>query len=227
MSTVALSVVLPAHNEADNIAESVQRAWGVLSGLGLSGEVLVVDDGSTDDTAGAVEALGAGVSLLRHRDNLGYGAALVTGFRAARGERIFFTDADLQFDLDDLRRLLPHGEAFDIVAGYRQPRRDPLGRRLSARAWGGLVNHLFDVRIRDVNCAFKLLHRRVLEGMELASTGAFINTELLARARAAGFSVAELPVRHYPRRRGVQSGARPAVVARAFAELWALRQDLR
>ncbi|MDG1479657.1 MAG: glycosyltransferase family 2 protein [Myxococcota bacterium] len=222
---VALSVVLPAFNEAGNIAATVQRAVAVLEPLGLSSEIIVVDDGSTDQTA--TIAAGLPVRLICHPDNLGYGAALRSGFAAARGERVFFTDADQQFDLSELPGLLLASSEADIAVGYRQVRRDPLHRRLNAAAWRVLVRRLLDVPVRDINCAFKIIHRRVLEQVTLSSTGALINAELLSQARAGGFSVVEIPVSHYPRITGQQTGARPAVILRALSELIALRGEAR
>ena len=138
-----------------------------------------------------------------------------------------FTDADFQFDLKEVGRLLAHVHAYDIVAGYRSPRRDPWNRRLNAWAWGRLVNATFDLRIRDVNCALKLFRREVLEGAELRSDGAFVNTELLARARSRGWRIQQVPVSHYKRTAGVQTGAQPKVVAKAFVELAQLYGDLQ
>ncbi len=218
---IALSVVLPALNESHSIAAVVRRVVVVLERLSIDGEIIVVDDGSSDDTA--IIAAGLPVRLICHPENRGYGAALRSGFAAARGERIFFTDADQQFDLSELAGLLDAAAEADIAVGYRQVRRDPLHRRLNAAAWGGLVRRLLPLHVRDVNCAFKLIHRRVLERITLRSDGALINTELLVRAQAAGFSVVEIPVSHYPRPAGQATGARPAVILKALWELIALR----
>ena len=222
---IALSVVLPALNEADNLALMVRRVATVLDGLGITGEIIVVDDGSTDGTAAVAASLP--VTLLCHPRNRGYGAALRTGFAAARGQRIFFTDSDQQFDLAELAGLLHAAERADIAVGYRQVRRDPLYRRLNAAAWGRLVRRLFALPVRDINCAFKVFRREVVEQIELCSTGAFINTELLARAQAAGFTIAEIPVGHYIRPTGQATGARPAVILQAFRELIALREEVQ
>ncbi len=226
----ALSVVFPAWNEVDNIDESIDGAVRALDGLCRRWEVIVVDDGSTDGTGARVEAWAAReprVRLVQHPRNQGYGAALRSGFRAARMDHVFFTDADLQFDLRELALLLPHTRSFDIVAGYRHARQDPWGRRANAWLWGRLVDAAFDVGVRDVNCAFKVFRREVLERCVIRSAGAFVNTELLARARARGYRVRQVPVTHYPRTLGEQSGARPRVVARAFVELGLLYGELR
>ena len=226
----SISVILPALNEAENLRQGLGVAVDALSGLGVAWEVVVVDDGSADDTWAVISGWHARdprVRGIRHHQNQGYGAALRTGFRAARMDRIFFTDADLQFDLRELPLLLAHADRYDIVAGYRRVRRDPAHRRLNAWAWGRLVDGLFDLGVRDVNCAFKVFRREVLEDAVIRSEGAFVNTEILARARARGFSLIQVPVTHYPRQHGTQTGARPRVVLRAMAELGRLYHDLR
>ncbi len=221
----SISLVLPAHNEAENLPHLLARAREVLPRIAKTHEIIVVDDGSLDRTA-EIAARHPDVRLLRHASNLGYGAALRTGLRAARLHWVFFTDADLQFDLADLEHLILESERADIVAGYRSPRRDPLTRRLLARVWGLLVRWLYGVRIRDVDCAFKLFRRSVLDTIPIESVSAFINTEILVRAGAAGFRIREVPVRHFPRRAGRPTGARPRVILRAARELLALRRRL-
>lgn len=226
----SISVILPAFNEAENIEAMVRRVLRVLDQVRRPGEVVVVDDGSEDGTFEVTAELSAGDSRVRpvqHAVNQGYGAALRTGFRAARGDLVFFTDADLQFDVTELGSLLDLADRFDIVAGYRAPRRDPWHRRFNAWAWGQLVNGLFGLSIQDVNCAFKLFDRSVIDEMEIRSSGAFVNTEILVRARAAGRSLAQVPVSHHPRSAGVQTGARPEVVTRAFLELGQLYGELQ
>lgn len=229
-SDCALTLVLPAYNEARNLETGLPDAIAALESTGRSFEIVVVDDGSADATAQVVRELAAReprVRLVQHAQNAGYGAALRSGFGAAQGRFVMFTDADFQFDLAEVGRLLVHAGRFDIVAGYRAPRRDPWNRRLNAWAWGRLVNATFDLRIRDVNCAFKLFRREVLEAVDLRSDGAFVNTELLARARSRGWRIHQVPVSHYQRQAGVQTGAQPRVVAKAFVELAQLYGDLQ
>lgn len=223
-----LSFVFPAFDEEGNIELLLDSVLALAPKLEPDFEVVVVDDGSRDRTAELVEQRRSErLRLVRHPSNRGYGAALRSGLREARGELVFFSDADLQFDLAELAALLDHADRFDIVAGYRSPRRDPAGRRLIAWLWGRLVDLLFDLRVRDIDCAFKVFRREAIDAMPIASIGAFVNTEILARARRAGYRIRQVPVSHRPRRHGRQSGARPRVVLRAAVELASLYRELR
>jgi glycosyltransferase involved in cell wall biosynthesis len=230
MSAPRLCLVFPVFDEEANVGPLLERALQLAPRLAASFEIVVVDDGSRDGSAAVVEAhrrADPRVRLLRHPTHVGYGAALRSGLRAARGELVFFTDADLQFDLAELATLLAHTDSFDIVVGYRAPRRDPWGRRLLAWGWGTLVRVLFDLRVRDIDCAFKLFRRSVVDALAIESIGAFVSTELLLRARRAGFRIREVPVTHHPRAAGRAKGATPRVIARAVLELAQLYRELR
>lgn len=223
-----LSVVLPAHNEADNLGPVIEDVLAYLDARGGEGEIVVVDDGSTDTTGECVrrwEARDARVRGIRHRVNAGYGAALRTGLAHASGERVCLMDADRQFAAVDIGRLeaLPA----DLVLGVRAPRRDPWVRVVPGRGWNALVNATLGLGVRDVDCALKLLHRRVIERCPLRSSGAFISAELVARARAAGLGVREVEVEHHPRRAGRATGLSLPVVARACVELAVVGRGLR
>ncbi|MFP6655984.1 MAG: glycosyltransferase family 2 protein [Myxococcota bacterium] len=225
-----LSLVFPAFNEAENLPRLLESALSIGHGLDLDFEIIIVDDGSQDRSAELLAAAGGRdrrIRVVEHAANQGYGAALRSGLREARGEFVFFSDADLQFDLAEIRHLLEFAGEFQIVAGYRAPRRDPWIRRAIAAVWGGLVRILFDLQIRDIDCAFKLFHRDVLDAIPIESIGAFVNTEILARARAAGFAIKQVPVSHRPRRSGRQTGAHPRVILRAIVELSQLYGELR
>lgn len=225
-----LSLVFPAFDEARNLDLLLDRALEIAASLTREFEIVVVDDGSRDGSAAIVEERARAhptIRLIRHAENRGYGAALRAGLRDARGELVFFSDADLQFDLAELSLLLDHAGDFDVVAGYRNPRRDPWPRRVLAFGWGRIVRLLFDLRVRDIDCAFKVFRRHVLEAVPLESLGAFVNTELLVRARSAGFRIHQVPVTHRRRRYGRQTGARPRVILRALVELATLYGELR
>jgi glycosyltransferase involved in cell wall biosynthesis len=217
----SLSLVLPAFNEAENIGPMLGLVLGELERLERPWEVIVVDDGSWDDTAARVQELALdypNIVLIQHGRNLGYGAALRSGFAKARNELVFFTDADLQFQLFELAVLLEQIGGCALVAGYRSPRVDPLHRRLLGRLWSAAMNQFFGVGIRDVNCAYKLIRREALNTLSLRSSGAFINAEIVIGLRDAGFQVEECPVGHQPRPSGCQSGASWRVIVKALGE---------
>ncbi|MBI4318106.1 MAG: glycosyltransferase family 2 protein [Chloroflexi bacterium] len=224
-----VSVVLPAYNEEENIPKTVAAVVHVMDKLADDYEVIVVDDGSRDRTAEITTEISQRfpvVKLVRHPTNSGYGAALATGFAAASKELVFLTDADHQFDIAELSKLLPYiGEA-DLVIGYRAVRRDPLHRRLNGFGWNLLVNILFGHTARDVDCAFKLFRREILDHIHVESRGATFSTEFLVRARRKGYRVVEVPVTHLPRLAGNPTGARLSVILRAFRELIRFRLKL-
>jgi glycosyltransferase involved in cell wall biosynthesis len=220
---------MPAYNEEANIEPQVLDVIAALRPLADDFEVIVVNDGSRDRTGAIVSELATAhpqVRLVEHPSNQGYGAALYSGFTSATKDLVFLTDSDRQFDLDDLRRLLPLLDRADIVAGYRAPRRDPFMRVLNGIGWSTLVTLFFGYTARDIDCAFKLFRREILQIIHLQSRGATFSAEFLVRAKRAGFRIIELGVKHRPRRAGSQTGARPDVILRAFRELFRLRWQL-
>lgn len=224
-----LSIVLPAYNEEANIGRAVRRASDVAARYCQEHEIVVVDDGSTDSTAAIVRGLAAEdptVRLLQHERNQGYGGALKSGFLAASLDLVFFTDADNQFELEEIGQFLELIRSVDVVAGYRIKRRDPLIRRFNAKAWNYLVRAMFYVPVRDIDCAFKLFRREVFDGLELESVGATLNTELMVKLGRSGYRVIEVGVSHYPRVGGTPRGANVQVIARAFVELGRLHGRL-
>jgi glycosyltransferase involved in cell wall biosynthesis len=224
-----LSVVLPAYNEEPNIAEAISRATAVAERLCLDHEIVVVDDGSRDRTAEIVEKMAvddARIRLISHSRNRGYGEAVRSGLGEARMDLVFFTDADNQFDLNELESFLPWIDKVDVVAGYRIKRQDPFMRRVNAKGWNLLVRVLFYVPVRDIDCAFKLFRRSVFDGLDLESVGAMVNTELMVKLGRSGYAVVERGVRHYPRTAGSPRGAHPKVILRAFVELGRMYRDL-
>lgn len=226
-----LSVVLPAYNEEANIEKVVHDCVAYLDGTGIDYELLVTNDGSKDKTGEILDRLAKEVPRLRplhHPQNKGYGAALRTGFDAARKRFVFYMDGDGQFDIRELDIILPLATDDDhFVTGYRIERRDPFMRRMNAKLFGGfLVKIMLKVYVKDLNCAFKLIPKKILDSITLESTGALINAEMYARAIRKGFKIKEVGVHHYPRPAGVQTGAHLSVIVRAFVEMFRLRQRI-
>jgi glycosyltransferase involved in cell wall biosynthesis len=226
-----LSVVMPAHDEADNLAAMLDDTCRELASTCARLEVLVVDDGSTDATPAVLAASVAAHPQLRVITlpaRRGYGEAARVGLADAREELVLFTDADRQFQLADVETLLEAIGDGDLAVGYRFDRRDSPLRNGLGRAWSGLVNLLFGYTARDVDCALKLARRTALAEVlpEVRSRGAAFSAEWLIRARRAGQQIVELPVRHRPRCAGRPSGGSPAVALRGFVELLRLRATL-
>lgn len=227
----SVSAVLPAYNEEAVIEQTVRHVAEVLRGLVDDFEVVVTNDGSRDRTGEILRHLREDPALrlrvVTHERNRGYGAALASGFDAARGNLIFMTDGDKQFDVAEVVNFLPVLErGADLAIGWRRKRSDPPMRLLNAWGWKLLVNDLFGYTARDVDCAFKLFCREVWESVTVHARGATFSAEFLVKARRLGFRVVELPVSHFPRTAGSATGARPAVIARAFKELVQLRWSL-
>lgn len=226
----SLSAFFPVHNEEQSIEGMVTGFLTVLPDVADWFEVLIVDDGSDDRSGWLADAMAQRhecVRVVHHPKRLGYGAAIRSGLAHSRGDFIFFTDGDQQFDITDITRLLPYAFDYDLVIGYRVTRSDHAGRRLNALAWNWLVRRLFHLQVRDIDCAFKLLRRSAIEQLPLRSVGSAISAELLVRAARAGLSMKEVGVPHYPRRHGKPTGAEVLVIARAFAELVWLYRELR
>ncbi len=229
----ALSYFFPAHDEEANLESLVAEALATLPALAERFEIIAVDDGSTDATAAIADRLAAAhadvVRAVHHSTNLGYGAALRSGFRAARFDLVCFTDGDRQFRVADLGRLtarLDEADAPDVVVGYRIRRADPPIRALYARVYRLANRIFFGVRVRDIDCACKLFRQTALEGIRVESGGAFFSAELLIKLRTAGRSIAEVGVPHHPRVAGSPTGAKPSVVWRAVKDFWGLRLRL-
>ena len=219
-SMLELSIVFPAYNEERNIVKCLQAARPFIDSH--NAEIIIVDDGSEDSTAQLVQTFPE-VRLIQHQSNRGYGAAIRTGFSHCRGRWIFFSDSDLQFQLEQLHDFWTYTSDYDVIIGYRHPRRDPAHRILYAKLWAALVNRVINMSIKDVNCAFKLIRREVLAGITLKAQGASINAELLQKLSSK--RLIQLPVHHYPRTEGIQTGGNLRVMARALWELLQLQRD--
>ena len=226
-STPALSVVLPAFNEQGNIERAVRSSAEAVAPLVDAYEIVVVDDGSRDETPAILkrlgEELGGLLNVITHPKNLGYGVALRTGFNAAQGRYIFYTDADNQFDLRELGRFLPAMEGVDALLGYRVRRQDGAFRLMVSNGYNALAGFAFGMEVRDLNCSFKLFRREALSSLHLNEDHFFIDTEIVVQLHRAGYRWRQIGVRHYPRTAGTSTVSLTDVphTFLALAKLWA------
>lgn len=223
-----LSAVMPAYNEQEVLPASLAEATAALEDVCQTWELLVVDDGSTDGTAGILRQWAERdprIRVLTQEHNSGYSRALIRGFSECRYEAIFYTDADAQFDLHDIAQLHSRLAEFDMVTGYRVGRQDRFLRHVTSQVYNFLQGLVLGLRVRDVNCAFKLFRRSFFDRVELSSEGFLIDAELYARARQAGLSWVQVGVSHRPRQMGTTTIG-TATVLETLRELRALKRRL-
>lgn len=223
-----LSVFFPAYNEEKNIGPTVERAIKVLREITPKWEITVVDDGSKDKTAQVVKRLmrkypQEDIELITHTPNRGYGAALKSGFYHSRYRWIAFTDSDGQFDFQDIKKLIKKQKktGADLVVGYYLGRKVPFYRILGSKIWELVVWILFGLKVKDIDCGFKLIRKKVIDTIPKLQSerGPFISSELLIYAKRAGFKIVEEGVSHYPREEGEATGSSPKVVLSGFKDL--------
>ena len=226
-----LSVFFPAYNEEENVPIVVEKALEILPQVADEYEVIIVNDGSQDRTGEVAEELAGAhprVRVIHHERNQGYGAALRTGFRAARTPWVAFTDSDGQFDFADIERFLPFTESADLILGYRLQRADSAIRRITTFGWALIPRLLLGLDVKDYSCGFKLIKKSVIEAVEpLQGEEKVYQIELLVKAKRKGFRFVEVGVHHYPREFGQQTGADLGVVTRSIREMFDLYRRLR
>jgi len=224
-----ISVVLPAYNEEENIERQTRSVDSVLRDLRFDDyEILVIDDGSRDRTREIAARLQAELPKLvvhSHGQNRGYAQALRTGFTSARMPLVFYTDADNQFDVREVKNLLASIDDYDIVCGFRIYRFDPLTRLVLSWGYNLLVRVLFQIRVRDVDCAFKLFRREIFDRIHIESKKFFVDTEVLAKATKLKMRITEIGVRHYPRTAG-QSTVRASHIFHTLREVASMWTDI-
>ena len=236
-----ISVVLPAYNEEENIEKQISDVHNYLKKKFSSYEIIIVNNGSRDKTKQIIQKLQKSIKsikLINLPVNNGYGAGLRAGFKEAKKELVFYTDSDNQFDIKELDLLLPLIKKYDIVCGYRKKRQDPQMRIFIATVYNILINLLFHIGVRDIDCSFKLYKKKVFDSMQLKSNTGLIDAEILIKAKKAGFTIApQLPVTHYPRTLGKTmyeigprgnffAFVRPAVIVEIFSEIKRLWKEL-
>ncbi|HLE20833.1 MAG TPA: glycosyltransferase family 2 protein [Vicinamibacteria bacterium] len=226
----AISIFFPAYNDAGTIASMVVAARIAARQLTHDFEILVVNDGSRDHTAevlGELERIIPELRVVQHTRNRGYGGALRTGFASASKDLIFYTDGDAQYDPRELRALVERmDEGVDFVNGYKMGRSDPLHRVLIGRIYHWTVRLAFGLRLRDVDCDFRLFRKSILDRVELTKSSGVICVELMKKVQDAGFRILEVPVHHYHRAYGKSQFFNFRRVGRTLYDLIRLWVDL-
>lgn len=220
----SLSVFFPAYYDEDNIGKVVTKAIEVLNELELKEyEVIIIEDGSPDRTAEVADSLAAqfpGVRVIHHKKNMGYGATLKDGFMNAKMDYVFYTDGDNQFDLDELKKFVALIPFTDIVSGFRIRKQYSNYRKFTSFIYNLILRFLFQIDDRDIDCAFKLFPTKLFKEIVIESKDAFIDAEIMIKARLLNYSVTEVGVQHLPRIDGISTGARPSVIFRTFGEIY-------
>jgi glycosyltransferase involved in cell wall biosynthesis len=206
MGKVSLTAFFPAYNDENTIEKIVRTAATEIGRITDDFEILIIDDGSKDGTGAIADRLAAELRFVRaihHPHNCGYGAALITGFKSAKKDLIFYTDGDGQYDVREIHdlfaKLRPN---IDLVNGYKVKRSDSWYRVLIGAAYRRVMRWAFHLSIRDVDCDFRLLRRRVFDAITLESQSGVICVEMARKFDDAGFHMTEIPVSHYPRLHG-------------------------
>ncbi|MHC4758392.1 MAG: glycosyltransferase family 2 protein [Planctomycetota bacterium] len=227
---VSITVFFPCYNEEDNVEATVSKAVVTLENINADYEILIVNDGSSDSTDSIADKLASQnskIKAIHHPTNLGYGAALQSGFKGATKELVFYTDGDGQFDISEMPGLLDQVKEYDIVSCFRINRQDNIIRRINGYCWTKLVCILFRLKVRDIDCAFKLYKTKIFDNIKLCSSGALIDAEILARAAGKGYTIGQKGVHHLPRIAGEQTGAKISVIFKAFIELFQLYRTIK
>ena len=226
----SLSIFFPCYNEAENVGVMIEQAVKVGEDYGADYEVVVVDDGSRDNSAEIAREWSKKnprVRLVQHEVNQGYGAALRTGFKSVTKDLVFLTDGDNQFHLFDIDKLFSKIDSCDVVVGFRISRQDMAHRRINGFLWTRLSKLLFGLPVRDVDCAFKLFRKKVLEGLELKSNFLLIHAEILARLKKKGAKIEQIGIPHHPRTAGKATATKPVALLKSFYELLRLYWQIR
>ena len=222
-AVASVSAFFPCFNDEATIASMVNLALGTIDRVGADGEVIVIDDGSTDASPYVLKELADSeprVRVVTHGENQGYGGALLSGFEAATRDWVFYTDGDAQFDPCELELLMAAAATdVDIVQGWKLRRGDNLARRIIGRVYHRFVSLMFGLRVRDTDCDFRLIRRAALERIELEHTTGVICVELVRKLQDSGARFVEVPVHHYPRLHGKSEFFRLSSVLRTLRDL--------
>lgn len=234
MSKPSVSIFYPCYNDWGTIGSMVMLTLATVRRLGIDHDITIVDDGSGEHTQAVLDEITKnypGVNVLRHEKNRGYGGALRSGFASGSRDWTFYTDGDAQYDVRELEDLVrAAGPDVDVVQGYKITRHDPMHRRIIGRIYHWIVKLAFGLKLRDVDCDFRLIRRAVFDKITLIHDSGVICAEMMTKIQRAGFRVVEVPVHHFERHHGKSqffNFPRIARVAWNLTGLWVRLMVLR
>lgn len=229
-----ISVFLPTYNEEENIREVIINTQKVLSDVASKWELIIVNDGSSDGTLKIAQELSVSnknIRVINHKVNSGYGSSLKSGFYESKYDWIAFTDSDGQFDFNEITKFIEKQKETkaDLVIGYYAKRRVSFSKKITSKLWEFLVFVMFGLKVRDIDCGFKLISKKVIETIPRLESerGAFISSELLIKSKNNGFKIVEVAVTHYPRTKGEGTGRKFNVILKSFIDLLRLWKKLK
>lgn len=230
-SNITLSVFFPAYFDENNISKVVDSAVRVLNQINIKDyEITIIEDGSPDKTGQVADELAKKyekVKVIHHQKNMGYGATLYEGFRNAKFDYVFYTDGDNQFDLEELKKFVALLPFSDIVVGYRKKKQYSLYRKITSITYNFALRWLFGIDYIDIDCAFKLFKRDLFDKIIVKTKDAFIDAEIMIKAKRLGYISTELGVKHLPRLDGISTAARPSIILRTIREIYQLKKEFR
>lgn len=235
----SISFFMPAYNEEDNIVPALQEAEAFLDKNFDNYELIVVNDGSKDKTRERAEAYAKKnrkIRIINHPTNLQYGRAFKTGFESSKNELIFYTDSDRQFDIEEIHKLMKYIDDYDLVIGYRKNRKDKQMRIFYSKIYNLALRFLLGIKYRDIDCAFKIVHKRVIDKIKPFTCVRSADSELLGKAIAYGFTIKQIPVTHKPRVAGTSEAetkfgffafVKPKIIIHLITETLELRKAIQ
>jgi len=224
-----ISFFCPAYFDENNLPELISVVFDFLSKISQKFEIIIIEDGSPDKTGEIAESLAKQyphIRVIHHSKNLGYGATLKDGFSSARYEYVMYTDGDNQYDVREFEPYLRLLKEADILSGYARKKSVTTRRKIQSVVYNWLILILFSFRIKDINCSMKIFKKKVLDSIQIKSTGAFIDAEMLIKAKQKGFKIAQFPVTHYFRKNGPASGSKFSVIVQTLKEMLMFRLNL-
>lgn len=224
-----ISFFCPAYHDEGNLPKLIPVVFDFLSRVSKKFEIIIIEDGSPDKTGEVADSLARHYPYLRvihHPKNMGYGATLRDGFSSAKYNYVMYTDGDNQYDVREFEPYLSLLKDVDVLSGYAVTKAVTLRRKFQSVIYNLFIQLLFWTNLRDINCSMKIYKKNVLDSIEIKSASAFIDAEMLIRVRWSNFKIAQFPVTHYKRDRGLASGSKPSLIGNTIKDMIKFRLSL-